>query len=518
MIATLPDRLYGEEVDDRRSILPYGRKHPAKMSLALLRDLLDRYTLPGQTWLDPFFGVGSTGTAILHGRSVIGVELEAPHAESARRNMDRLAPYAKGGATAIVMQGDSRKLRDLLEARGLVSTAGVLASPPYADSIAQSDAANDSDRRRERMRAAGIDTSVASNVGGSNAQGRTPQRYDLGGALASPPYADSVNSGAHGIDWTKAGPATGNRRRGAGTVNEETLRAQLNYSGVAGALGSPPYADVAKRNRSEEPYAQKDPARSAKYGQDSPNRNIDGYGKSEAQIGALPIGTLTSPPYANTVSDWDATAKPLQGPGTDQHYTDERHTARQNIGNIPYLNGTLDTKRSPKAPEGRETYLDAIRTVYGAVYDVTPPGGVLVLVTGNYVRDREVVDLAAYTIDVCAGIGWTPLERWRAKKAKVSLWRRLHHRRELREAKAEGRAPKDLLIDYEDVLVFCKGAAPAWPFAELPPRPALRAKLQHPATAMFPMLILTETAPNGGAASTSDAPARPRQERIGLPL
>lgn len=33
-------------------------------------------------------------------------------------------------------------------------------------------------------------------------------------SVSSPPYADSVNSQDHGIDWSKTGPATGNRKRG----------------------------------------------------------------------------------------------------------------------------------------------------------------------------------------------------------------------------------------------------------------------------------------------------------------
>src|SRR5205814_1976665 len=48
----------------------------------------------------------------------------------------------------------------------------------------------------------------------------------------------SVNSEQHGIDWTKAGPATGNRKRGQGTKHEETLRAQLSYGQAPAQIGS----------------------------------------------------------------------------------------------------------------------------------------------------------------------------------------------------------------------------------------------------------------------------------------
>jgi hypothetical protein len=225
---------------------------------------------------------------------------------------------------------------------------------------------------------------------------------------------------------------------------------------LAGGMMSPPYADLASRDRSAEPYAQKDPERSATYGQDSPSRNVDGYGKDGAQIGNLPMGTVTSPPYADSVNsgghgiDWKkagpATGNRRRGEGTECEKT---LRAQLNYGApAPGQLGTLD----------RETYLDAVRAVYAAVFDVTPPGGVLVLVTGNYVRGGQVVDLAAHTVAVCAGAGWTPLERWRAKKQNVSFWRRLHAKKGLP------------LIDYEDVLVFCKGPEPGWAFAPLPPQ------------------------------------------------
>ena len=94
---------------------------------------------------------------------------------------------------------------------------------------------------------------------------------------------------------------------------------------------------------------------------------------------------------------------------------------------------------------------------------VVVPGGVLVLVTGNYVRDGRVIDLAAATLALCRAAGWTPWERWEHRKSAVSFWRRLHRR--------QGRP----IVTGEDVLVFVKGDAPAWDFAELPPtvhRPA----------------------------------------------
>lgn len=379
---TLPDRIYGSDSSERARHLVHGRRHPAKMNLGLLADLVTRYTREGQTWLDPFGGVGSSAVMVLRGRSVVLVELEAHHAADAKLNAERLNERARGGATATVLQGDSRRLRELLG----VTAAGAVGSPPYADTVSQHPAADDLGRRLERMAASGVDTSRKRNVGGPHGQHRLAQTY--------------------------------------------------------GAISSPPYGDLASRDRSTEPYARKDPERSAEYGQDSPSRNVDGYGKDGAQIGNLPMGTVTSPPYANAITETGGQSGARGG--------DAKRRVKQD-----YL---TDEHPDNLSRQDRETYLDAVRAVYAAVYDVTPVGGVLVLVTGNYVRNRQVVDLGAHTVAVCASVGWTPLERWRAKKQNVSFWRRLHAKKGLP------------LIDYEDVLVFCKGPAPAWVFADLPPQ------------------------------------------------
>lgn len=54
--------------------------------VALMQYLIERYTLPGQTVLDPFMGSGATGKACVRtGRNFIGVELD-PHYFSVARD------------------------------------------------------------------------------------------------------------------------------------------------------------------------------------------------------------------------------------------------------------------------------------------------------------------------------------------------------------------------------------------------------------------------------------------------
>jgi hypothetical protein len=423
------------------------------MNIALTLDIVRRYTRPGQTIIDPFLGIGGTLVALLEGRGVVGIELERHHYESAKKNADhliRLAAQLGKHPHYSLWRGDSREVIPALGPPRAFADASVSSpafgemnaehaggnvtqrpnkdgkgfeggkeyftydrnaqvaagSPPFADTVSQHPSADDSEKRRERMQRAGVDTSVASNVGGPNAQGRTPQRYDV--AAGSPPYADALNetpeaaakqrervtekiaNGAVHPEGTKWG------RRGS-WGGGMAHRVTQGYEGVLPdvAAGSPPYEDTLSRNRSQEQYAKDHPDLSKEYGRTDPSRSADGYGGAQAQIGNMKLKD--------------------------------------------------------------NSYQDACRAIYAALYDAILPGGVLVLVTGDYVRDTQVVDLAQITIDLCVEAGWTPLERWTGRKKRISFWRRYW---------AKKGHPQ---LDYEDVLVFCRGEKPAWEFVELPP-------------------------------------------------
>ena len=55
---------------------PEDRYHPTQKPITLMRWIIDNYTLPGDTILDPFMGSGTTGVACVQlGRNFIGCEL-----------------------------------------------------------------------------------------------------------------------------------------------------------------------------------------------------------------------------------------------------------------------------------------------------------------------------------------------------------------------------------------------------------------------------------------------------------
>ena len=80
------ERLKGED----------GRKaHPTQKPEALIHRILVAASAPGDVVLDPFFGTGTTGAVAKRlGRSFIGIERDAGHAELARKRIEAVEPLA----------------------------------------------------------------------------------------------------------------------------------------------------------------------------------------------------------------------------------------------------------------------------------------------------------------------------------------------------------------------------------------------------------------------------------------
>lgn len=356
--------------------------------------------------------------------------------------------------------------------------------------------------------------------------------------VASPPYLTENQGGAKITRDQRIGAGQASLTDSAPYGDTPGQIYALRAGDVDAAIGSPPYGDVASRDRTEE-RSSTDSLFAESHGKNAANRHVDGYGEhTPGQIGDLRHGcgvaaAVGSPPYAEAIS--------YQRPGAggegaelmragfapdeiakmrragDPRVLDARRNGGYsrdpaNIGNL--ANGRVDHAAvgSPpyesSVPKGGgekgvhsdeglarvkkdyehygdtagqigtsegETYAEAVLQVYRDCFRVVRPGGLLVLVTGNYVRDGQVVDLAADTIKLCVAAGWTPLERWEHRKGQVSFWRRLHHR--------QGRP----VVTSEDVLVFCKGPSPAWEFVDLAPTTRAPAELAvlHEGAAML---------------------------------
>lgn len=108
----------------------------------------------------------------------------------------------------------------------------------------------------------------------------------------------------------------------------------------------------------------------------------------------------------------------------------------------------------------------AMKEVYSACMRSIKPGGVMVLVLKDYVRNKQRVPLADDTVRLCESLGFTLIERARAMlvsetrhddlfggedvqtKSRKSFFRRLHEAR-----------PGAVKIDWEDILFFQTPAA-----------------------------------------------------------
>lgn len=105
-------------------------RHPAKFPEAMAREFIEFFTLPGETVLDPFAGVGSTLAAAKEcGRRAVGIELSLQFADVARQ-------YASDDH--ILIAGDARQAVELCRAAGIHSVQYIITSPPYWNMLSKS--------------------------------------------------------------------------------------------------------------------------------------------------------------------------------------------------------------------------------------------------------------------------------------------------------------------------------------------------------------------------------------------
>ena len=64
--------------------------HPTQKPVALMRHLVELFTVEGDTVLDPFMGSGTTGVACVQtGRNFIGVEIDEGYFNIAKKRIEQ---------------------------------------------------------------------------------------------------------------------------------------------------------------------------------------------------------------------------------------------------------------------------------------------------------------------------------------------------------------------------------------------------------------------------------------------
>jgi hypothetical protein len=505
--------------------------HPAKYSWALIqriyRHALDeQWVHPGDLVVDPMAGVGIGGLAAAAcGLQFIGIELEhhfwrlgegydcpgltkedwvrwfnryprnadlcqtcqkeapswytgngviperAAHRFLGNFDLHRRTWEALGKPIPRIIQGDARQLITLCQQAGMV-----VSSPPYADTAV-----------------AHVDGNVSGKPGGTLRNRDHPvsdARHSVGysplsAVVSSPPYANSVNAEACGIDWTKMGPATGNRKRGPGSQHYETQMAQMNYHPKA-VVSSPPFLDARQDTTpsrkgktaptrhdpeawsppsmilSSPPYAKSihdgNGIDSSKLTGNPAGKNsqafAEGYGSQAAQIGALREGSLTavitSPPYESQASNC-ATNHGKEGKST---WKAGGIAAREGFQGYGETDGQVGNT-------SHETYWDAMAVIYRQVYEILPLGGHCILVLKSFVRQGKIVNLPDMTRQLLEHLGFRVVHMHKAmltseiaqltldggedRKSRASFFRWLHAKKY-----------PHLFIDHETVLCCLK--------------------------------------------------------------
>jgi len=346
--------------------------HPAKMNLKLLKWILETYTEPAQSVLDPMAGTGSTAIlAALLGRHGIAVELEPTFCKMIKDNISRTERQSslkvQGGMSCIL--GDAQNL-------SLIGSGSdvIVVSPPYANT--ELDGRSQTDRVKRLIEA-----------------GYSPKDY-LGGR------GRNVMLKPYSMDAVVISPPYGNRL--ADDVVSDGDEARMSYRQALkkfdAVVVSPPYGEsLQHRGQDYEAVRQK----------------LLEQGYSEEYIR-------------------DSWSQPHQC----QQWGETAYGSRKaNIGNL-------------KAEE----YQKAMSKVYASCYSALKPGGPLILVVKNFIRDKEVVRLDQITIQLCEEIGFTLSDHWYFKVPIKSFWKILYEQKW--DEEKEGRPCP--VINYEDVLIFVK--------------------------------------------------------------
>jgi DNA modification methylase len=125
--------------------------HPAGFPETLVREFVEFFTKRDMWVLDPFLGTGSTLLAArAAGRNAIGVEINPRYASMAISRLEEAPPY--DGTRQLVIQGNSRGLKEILAENNVQEVDFCITSPPYWNQLKRA-----SLRQRERKQK-GLDT------------------------------------------------------------------------------------------------------------------------------------------------------------------------------------------------------------------------------------------------------------------------------------------------------------------------------------------------------------------------
>lgn len=451
--------------------------HPAKMSRNLLRRIIT-HGFERQWWTqncilgDPFGGVGTTAIEGTYaGLRVVSNELEAKFVALAASNFElhRSAWETLGRVMPVFHQGDSRRFDQIMD--------GIVTSPPFTMASPNGGGGINKNGYSGKH---GTSMGVHYQGGGGD---REPDNIEvcpageLEAAITSPPY-DTIAAGAGGLNHLAAreeGQQSGRARGPSQAADTRYGDSQGQISGTGNgtldaAILSPPYSQGLGHGggkEQEKMYIEKGLVAQA----------TTQYGASDGQItqtteGALDAA-LTSPPWednseghigAKKWGDPKKAAAVLAASATSKAHSNSAEARERQFARD--ADKTYGDSPGQIGKERKESYWQAMRQVYEALYRSLKPGGIAAIVVKDYVRDKKRVRLCDDTLRLLAWIGYEPVERIHAmlvtetthgdlfagqvktKKERKSFFRRLH----------EAKLPEndERRIDFEEVIVVRK--------------------------------------------------------------
>lgn len=391
---------------------PDSFAHPAKMDAQLLLWIMERYTKAGETILDPMAGMGTTMLGCIIGRNVILTELEQKFVDMQKANWGKVSMMPQLGhkmGECHIIQGDAWQLGDILADHAIFL-------PPYAENTHHSDDPKD---YPAISACAGRKGRVGGTAGESSENIANLPYGDIDSIVTSPPYAGD-KGGEKGIlanDNKDIFKGRSYIPSATHSDNPDNL-GNLPYGSIDSVITSPPYEGIEARDRSKE----------ASFREGQPG--IPKRGDVNISKGYTTDAIITSPPYEEAMGDKHHSPA-HERISKDKHW-DTTYTERGAEGNIGNLKG--------------DTYLSAMLQVYEQCYKVLKPGGLMVVVTKNFIRNKKEVRLDEDTIRLCEQLGFEFVERHYRKLPAQSFWRVIYQQK----------YPDAPVLDKEDILVFRK--------------------------------------------------------------
>lgn len=414
---------------------PESITHPAKADIPMMHWILKKFVRDGDIIVDPMCGIGTTmieGMRFFPNSLFIGVELEDKFVKMARANIRKTEKIAKkdmfmeiGKATCV--QGDARDLSKIMKEK----VSKIITSPPFQEADIQRPG-NQKSRANYNYGSKLKYTPKNPN----NIANLAERKYgSVNKIISSPPFGQAQSGGGiakKGYDGPKHTPTDmmGKRSYMPENIGGKKNIGNLPYGQADKIITSQPYSEIrmdggGKNRAGMKPYTD-EPADTWRTQREQKN------------IGNLPHGKIdkiiSSPPYEATFNEKQHT---LSGIAKRDPSFRKEVGGYDKEGNIGNLKG--------------KTYLSEMLKVYQECFKVLKLGGLMILITKDFIRNKKRVRLGEDTIKLCQAAGFVFKEIFHRKIEHPSFWRTLYHQKH----------PEVEKIDSEDILIFDKIPSPS---------------------------------------------------------